>query len=344
MNFCSDNVTDIAPEIMAALVAASKGAVAPYGQDEYTSRLEVKFSELFETAVTIFPVVTDVAANALALSVMSLPFGAIYCHSESNINLKACGATEFYTGGAKLLTLQGEDGKIQASDLATVLGQAGFGIARKVQPTAVSLTQATEVGTVYSPDEIHKIAEFAQTHSLSLHMDGTRFANAVVSLNCSPADITWRAGVDVLSLGATNNGAIAAEAVVFFNRALAETFSYRCKRGGHLISKMWFLSVQLEAYITDNLWLRNATYANQMATKLAAGLASLPGIRQVHAVEANEVFIQLPETVIQGLIADGFQFYRCGVDDSNTIQLVTAFNTLERDINTLLESARRYAT
>ncbi len=343
MNFCSDNVTSVAPEIMAALATANDGAAMPYGNDEYSQRLEAKFSDLFETAVTVFPVATGSAANALALSVMAPPFGAIYCHAESHINVDECGAPEFYTGGAKLVTLPGADGKIRAADLAAVLARSGAGIVHHVQPAAVSLTQASEAGTVYSADEVYHIAEVTHAHGLGLHIDGARFANAVVSLGCSPADITWRAGVDVLSFGATKNGAMAAEAVVFFNQSLAQTFSYRRKRSGHLFSKMRFLSAQLEAYITDDLWLRNAAHANQMAADLAVGLASLPGAKLCHPVEANEVFIQLPEALIEGLVADGFRFYRWEGDHSTTLRLVTAFNTKDEDVNAFLEAARWYS-
>lgn len=341
MNFCSDNVTGVSPEIMAALAAANEGAAMPYGQDECSQRLSAQFSELFETDVAVFPVATGSAANALALSVMTPPFGAIYCHAESHINVDECGAPEFYTGGAKLVTLPG-DGKIRAADLAMTLAKAGAGVVHHVQPAAVSLTQATEAGTVYSTDEVQQIAEVTHTHDLKLHMDGARFANAVVSLGCTPADITWRAGVDVLSFGATKNGAMAAEAVVFFNRDLADTFSYRRKRSGHLFSKMRFLSAQLEAYITDDLWLRNAAHANQMAAKLAEGLASLPEVKLCYPVEANEIFIELPTHVIQGLLDDGFQFYRWEGEASTTIRLVTAFNTKVEFVMALVEAVKRY--
>ena len=340
MNFCSDNVTGVAPKIMAALVAANDGAAMPYGNDEYTQRLDALFSELFETDVTVFPVATGSAANAIALSVLTPPFGAIYCYAESHINVDECGAPEFYTGGAKLVTLPGYQGKIRAADLAEVLKKAGAGVVHHVQPAAVSITQVTEAGRVYTIDEIRQIAEITHAHGLSLHMDGARFANAVVSLGCTPADITWRAGVDVLSFGATKNGAMAAEAVVFFNQAKAETFSYRRKRSGHLFSKMRFLSAQLEAYIKDNLWLKNATHANQMAAHLAAGLSSLPGVKLCHRVEANEVFIQLPEALIEGLFAEGFNFYRWEGEESTTVRLVTAFNTTEEDVTALIEAAR----
>ena len=341
MNFCSDNVTGVSPEIMAALAAANEGAAMPYGQDECSQRLSAQFSELFETDVAVFPVATGSAANALALSVMTPPFGAIYCHAESHINVDECGAPEFYTGGAKLVTLPG-DGKIRAADLAMTLAKAGAGVVHHVQPAAVSLTQATEAGTVYSTDEVQQIAEVTHAHDLKLHMDGARFANAVVSLGCTPADITWRAGVDVLSFGATKNGAMAAEAVVFFNRDLADTFSYRRKRSGHLFSKMRFLSAQLEAYITDDLWLRNAAHANQMAAKLAEGLASLPEVKLRYPVEANEIFIELPTHVIQSLLADGFQFYRWEGEASTTMRLVTAFNTKVEFVMALVEAVKRY--
>lgn len=340
MNFRSDNVTGVSPEIMAALIAANEGAAMPYGNDEWTKRLETKFSDLFETEVTVFPVATGSAANAIALSVMAPPFGSIYCHADSHINLDECGAPEFYTGGAKLVPLPGEHGKISAADLDLKLKKAGAGVVHHIQPAAVSLTQATEAGTIYTLDEIRAIAEVTHAHNLTLHLDGARFANAVVALGCSPADMTWRAGVDVLSFGATKNGAMAAEAVIFFNRALAETFHFRRKRGGHLFSKMRFLSAQLEAYITNNLWLQNATHANQMAAKLAAGLTSIPGVKLCHPVEANEIFADLPEAVIQGLYGKGFQFYRWEGEDSTIVRLVTAFNTREEDITTFIEVAK----
>jgi threonine aldolase len=343
MNFCSDNVAGVAPEIMAALMAANEGAAMPYGNDEYTQHLQNLFSELFETDVIVFPVATGSAANSLALSVITPPYGAIYCHEESHINLDECGAPEFYTSGAKLVTIPGEHGKFTANDLAIKLKKAGAGIVHHIQPAAVSITQATEAGTVYTIDEIRQIAEVTHAHNLSLHLDGARFANAVVSLGCKPADITWRAGVDILSFGATKNGAMAAEAVVFFNPKLAESFAFRRKRGGHLFSKMRFLSVQLEAYIKNDLWLKNAFHANNMAAKLARGLNNLPGAKLCHSVEINEIFIQLPDVVIKGLLAEGFQFYRWEGEDSNTLRLVTAFDTREEDVNAFIKAAESHS-
>lgn len=342
MNLKSDNVTGVAPEIITALLTANNGTAMPYGADEYTQRLETQFNELFETEVTIFPVATGTAANALALSVITPPFGSIYCHTESHINVDECGAPEFYTGGAKLVTLCSNDGKIHAPDLAAALNRSGAGVVHHVQPAAVSITQATEAGTIYSIDQIHALAEVTHSHSLYLHMDGARFANAVASLGCSPAETTWRAGVDVLCFGATKNGAMAAEAVVFFNPALAKTFGYRRKRSGHLFSKMRFLSAQLEAYLQNDLWLKNAHHANRMARKLAQGLVGLPGVRLCYPVEANEIFIQLPESVISSLLADGFHFYRWGEENLSTVRLVTAFTTQETDVTAFIAAANRY--
>ena len=343
MNFCSDNVTGVSPEIMAAIVAANDGAAMSYGNDEYTQNLQAKFSELFETPVTVFPVATGSAANALALSVIAPPYGAIYCHAESHINVDECGAPEFYTGGAKLVTLTGNHGKIDAENLAKILNRAGAGFVHHVQPAGVSITQATEAGTIYNADEISQIAEVTHAHNLQLHMDGARFANAVASLGCSPADITWRTGVDVLSFGATKNGAMAAEAVVFFNQNLVQDFQYRRKRSGHLFSKMRFLSAQLEAYIKDNLWIINATKANEMAAKLVQGVAGVPGVKLSYPVEANEIFIELPEPVIKALLSEGFEFYRWDSEAGNLVRLVTAFNTHEKDVIAFIETVKKFA-
>ena len=343
MNFCSDNVTGIAPEILSALIAANSGAAMPYGNDDLTQRLEMQLADLFETEVEIFPVATGSAANALALAVLSPNYGAIYCHLDAHINVDECGAPEFYSGGAKLVTLPGMDGKLSADGLDAALKQAGAGVVHHVQPAAVSITQATEAGTVYRLAEVQAIAQVTHAHGLLLHMDGARFANAIVTLDCSPADVTWRSGVDVLSFGATKNGALAAEAVIFFKQGFGQEFGYRRKRGGHLFSKMRFLSAQLEAYLKDDLWLKNATHANQMAQILAAGLSTLPGVKLCHPVEANELFVALPEPVITGLLAAGFQFYRWDGAEGSMVRLVTAFNTVEADIRAFVTCAQRHA-
>jgi threonine aldolase len=341
MNFCSDNVAVVAPEIMAAIEAANHGPAMAYGADEATGRLEARLAALFETDVAVFPVATGTAANSLALAAIAPSYGAIYCHELAHIHVDECGAPELFTGGAKLIALPGEHGKLAVADLAAAIHFGLEGGVHRAQPAAISLTQVTECGTLYRPDELRPIAALAREHGLRLHMDGARFANAVAALGCKPADITWRAGIDVLSLGATKNGALAAEAVVFFDRKLAETFGLRRKRGGHPFSKMRFLSAQLEAYFTDDLWLRNAAHANRMAADLARGLAQVPGAELRHPVDGNIIFIGLPEPVLSGLEADGFRFYREG--GPGTIRLVTAFNTDPAAVAAFVAAAARHS-
>ena len=337
--FWSDNQTEVAPEIMAALAAANRGAAKAYGEDAISGRLDALFSALFETEVAVFPVATGTAANALALSRLAPRYGAIFCHPEALIHVDECGAAEFYTGGAKLVPVAGAHGRFDAEGLAQGLREFRVGVVHQVQPAAVSLTQATERGTVYSLAELAAIAEVAAAHRLGVHMDGARFANAVVHLGCSPADATWRAGVDVLSFGATKNGAMAAEAVVFFKPGLARDFGFLRMRGGHLISKMRFASAQLEAYLADGLWLKGAAHANRMARRLGEGLAALDGVTLAHPVEANEVFPMLPEAVVSGLEAEGFGFQRRGGEYLITLRLVTAFDTRAEDVDAFVASA-----
>src|SRR5215468_8996292 len=341
MNFCSDNVTGVAPEIMAAITAANHGPAMGYGNDDITRRVEKLVREVFETDAAVFPVATGTAANALALSVMVPSYGALYCHESAHINVDECGAPELFTGGAKLVDLPGASGKLDAALILDELGKGMQGNVHNAQPAAVSLTQATEAGTVYKPDEIREIADLAHKHKLKVHMDGTRFANAVAGLGCTPAEASWRAGVDVLSLGGTKNGAMAAEAIIFFDRALAASFGFHRKRGGHLFSKMRFVSAQLEALLKDGLWLRHASHANRMARRLADGLARVPGTEILNAIEANLFFARMPEAVLAGLEADGFRFYREG--GPQTIRLVAAFNTDPAHVDAFIASASRHA-
>ena len=342
MHFASDNTAGISPEILAALAAANDGAVGSYGADPITARLEAKLAQLFEHEVAVFPVATGTAANALALAAVTPPWGAVLCHPLAHIACDEANAPEFYTGGAKLVPVPGADGKLAVADLAALL-PGDLGNVHHAQPAAISLTQATECGTVYRPAEIAGISALAHRHGLAVHMDGARFANALVHVGASPADLTWRAGVDVLSFGATKNGALGAEAIVFFDPARARDLPFRRKRAGHLFSKMRFLSAQLEAYVTDDLWLRNGRHANAAAARLAKGLTALPGVRLRHPVEANELFVELPETVISGLSAAGAQFFRWEGPTSTCIRLVTAWNTREADVTAFLESASRLA-
>jgi threonine aldolase len=339
-NFASDNVTAVCPEVLEAIVAANAGSALPYGADDCTTGLAARFSAVFEREVAVFPVVTGTAANALALSAVTPPYGAVYCHALSHINTDECGAPELFTGGAKLVPLPGEGARIPVERLAAAI--TGRGNVHHAQPASLSLTQASEAGTVYRLDELAALTELAHAQGLTVHMDGARFANALVGLGCSPAETTWQAGIDLMSFGATKNGCLAAEAIVFFKPELAEGFGYLHKRAGQLLSKMRFVSAQLEAYLSDGLWLRNASHANAMAARLSAGMAALPGIELAHPVEANEVFVRLPPPVAEGLRAAGFNFHQDELDGS-AARLVAAWNTTAEDVDALLATAARLA-
>jgi threonine aldolase len=345
-DFSSDNIAPAAPEFLAALEAANHGPVHSYGDDEWTSKLERRARDIFECDLAIYPVATGTAANSLALAALSPPHGGIYCHATAHVEKDECGAPEFFTGGAKLLALPGANGKLTPDAIAPAYEKAQARGVHQVRPAAISISQATEWGTVYKFDEIAAMAQFGQARNLPLHMDGARFGNAMVHLGCTPAQATWRAGVDVLSFGATKNGALAAEAVIFFNKALAHEFEYRRKRGGHLLSKMRFCSAQLLAYLTDGFWLRAAGNANRMAAKLAEGLQRVPGITLTQPVQANELFPSLPESLIDALLAENFGFYRWPSPDGApgpVIRLVTAWNTTEADIDDLLAVISRHS-
>jgi threonine aldolase len=338
-NFASDNVSPASAAILAAVNEANADPVSSYGADPYTARLQAVVSTLFETDVALFPVATGTAANALALSQIAPPYGAVYCYEASHIATDECGAPEFFTGGAKLIGLPAADGKLLPGTLAASIALANDMGVHHAKPAAVSLTQATEWGTVYSIAQLAAIAAVAREQRMAVHMDGARFANALAHLRCSPAEATWKSGVDVLSLGATKNGALCAEAVVFFNPALATDFQRRRKRAGHLWSKLRFLSAQLLAYFEDDLWLRNARHANAMAGTLAGGLRTVAGARLLHPVEANEVFVALPEKIVAGLEQAGFGFYRwplCESRDDVAIRLVTSYATRDEDVGALL--------
>jgi len=338
MNFSSDNATGASPEILAALAAANDGAVPSYGDDPVTARLAARFGEIFEREVAVFPVVSGTAANALALATLCPPHGAIFCHRESHIAVDECTAPEFFSGGARLVLLDGEDGKIAPATIAAALPDYRRGI-HSAKPSVVSITQATEFGACYKPDEIAALAACAHANGMALHMDGARFANALAFLKCSPAELSWRAGVNVLSFGATKNGALMAEAVVFFREA--RDFEYRRKKAGHLISKMRFLSAQLEAYLEDGRWLKTAARANALARMLGDGLSKIAGAEIAHPIEANGVFVRLPNATVARLRQKGARFldWAPPKDGRTLVRLVCSFATPEEDIERFLEVA-----
>ena len=343
-NFYSDNVSGAAPEILAALVAANAGDTAPYGADPVTERLQARFAELFETELDVYPVGTGTAANGICASIVTAPYGAVYVSDAAHVHGSECGGAEFWSGGnARTIPVPSVDAKIVPAELARMVDEAAGRPATEVPPRAVSLTQGTEASTVYTLAEVRAIVEVARARHLWVHMDGARLANAVARLGCTPAEATWKAGVDVLSFGATKNGALAAEAVVFFNRELAQSMRYRRRRGGHLFSKMRFLSVQLEAFVANDLWLRNARHANAMAQRVREGLARIPGVRFRGPTDINLVLVTLPQPVWDGLVADGYSFSRRGAPSESIIRIACAFDTTEEAVDALVAAAHRHA-
>lgn len=333
MYFKSDNTSAVAPQIMAALHEANESFAPAYGEDAWTHQLQQRFSELFDHEVTVFPVATGTAANALALASLVPPWGAILTHEEGHIVRDECGAPEFMTHGARLILTHEPHAKMTTEGLYRALDALPLSV-HTVQPRALSITQATELGTVYTADEVRSLSTAAHARGLRVHMDGARFANAVAHLGCHPADITARAGIDVLSFGATKNGAMAAEAVVFFDASLVADFEFRRKRAAHLFSKMRFLSAQLLAYTHDNLWLKLARHANDMALQIGAAAGS----RLLHPVEANEVFIRLGENAIARLREAGFAFYDWGAMHSGEARFVVSWHQDPADVEALTQA------
>ena len=332
-NFASDNVSCACSEVMEALARANTGTTPSYGEDPWTTGLCARLSEIFETPVTAFPVTTGTAANALALSALTPSFGKIFCHELSHINTDECGAPEMFTGGAKLIDMRGTDGRISADTLEQAI--YGRGNVHHAQPSAVSITQACESGTVYPLDEIRAITSVARAHQLPVHMDGARFANALVTLGITPAQMTWQAGIDVLSFGGTKNGCLAAEVVIFFKPELVGDFPFLQKRAGQLLSKSRFISAQFEGYLADDVWLRNARQANTMAQRLSRGLDALPGIELAYPTQSNEVFVRMPRSLIKALAQQGIKVNDEELD-GKAMRFVTAWDTSEAEVDDLL--------
>ena len=282
---------------------------------------------------------TGTAANALSLAALGPSWGIVYCSEAAHINTSEANAAGFFGGGIKLAPVGGEDGRISADRLAEALGSIAPGQLHRGQPSAVSVTQASDLGTVYSLAEIHALAEVAKARRLRVHMDGARFANAVARLACSPAEASWRAGVDIMSFGATKNGGALCDAIVVFAPELADGLAVQLRRAGQVWSKMRFASAQLIAYVENGLWLEMARASNGVAARIATGLAAIPGARLLAPVEANEIFLELPSTVMDGLEVDGIQFYRRG---ASLARFVCRFDATETDADALLKSLQRH--
>jgi threonine aldolase len=338
MNFASDNTAPVAPAILNAIVAANEGFALGYGNDDWTRAVERRLSQIFERDVAAFLVPTGTAANALALAHVTPPWGVVFCHAESHIATDECGAPEFFGAGLKLAGLSGEGAKVGPETLRSALSLYGGHSPHQVVPSALSVTQATECGTIYRGGEIAALSAIAHERSLAVHMDGARFANALVRLNATPAQMTWQAGIDVLSFGATKGGALAAEAVVIFDPARAKFFGERRKRSGHLLSKHRFLAAQFAAYLADDLWLTLARHANAMADRLAGKLERI-GLKPLWPVEANLVFVVLPRALDAKLKAAGASYYVRRIEnlplpaDHVLARLVTSFATRDAEVD-----------
>lgn len=340
MFFTSDNGSGAAPEVMAALAHANSGFARGYGADEIMTRVTAQIRQLFDAPeAAVYLVATGTAANALALSSYIQPYHAIFAHVNAHIAVDECGAPEFFTNGAKLIPVSGDHGKMTPETLATSLSRIGNGGVHGVQRGMMSITNLTEAGTAYSPAEVAALAALAKSYNLPVHMDGARFANALVATGSSPADMTWRAGVDVLAFGGTKNGCLGVEAVVMFDPATAWEFELRRKRGGHLLSKHRYLSAQFEAYLADDLWLRLATTANDMGAKLAAGVAKLPETRLLHPAPANMMFTEWPVGTNARAFAQGAAFYDIPSAREGA-RLVASWSTTEADVENLLAALR----
>jgi threonine aldolase len=350
MYFGSDNSSGASERLMDALIQANTGNQSSYGGDEYSEQARKKIAQIFNHEVAVFFVTTGTAANALALSAYTPSYGAILCHQDAHINVDECGAPEFFTGGAKLVGMTGEGGKITPDMLTHALATLPADRPHNCPAKILSLTQSTESGLVYSPEDISALTAIAKKQGLSVHMDGARFSNAVSHLSCSPADITWRAGVDVLCMGATKDGALGAEAIIFFNPDHARDFDFVLKRAGQLVSKSRWIGAQMNAWLDNDHWLDLARHSNKMANKLALEFSQVSGVRLVWQPQANAVFAVLSQDVHERLQNAGAKYYEwplqslpgrmtMGKGDA-FCRFVTSFKTSDNDIRSLITAAQ----
>jgi threonine aldolase len=335
--FASDNTAAICPEAWAALEEANSGGAPSYGEDRWTARVCERAREIFETDCEVFFVLNGTAANALALAQICQSFHSIICHQQSHIQIDECGAPEFFTKGSKLLLVSGTGGKIDLGAAEAVLAEQHELHSHK--PRAISIAQATEMGSVYARNEVAAIGEFARRRDLLVQMDGARFANAIAALNCAPKEITWEAGIDVLCFGGTKNGVGAGELVIFFKKELAREFDYRAKQAGQLASKMRFLAAPWLALLTDDVWLRNARHANSAARRLAERLRDEVRIEVVFPVESNAVFVRLRENLVRDLQTRSWNFYK--FIEPDVYRLMCSWSVTDNDIDRIVADLRQ---
>lgn len=334
IEFRSDNASRVAPEIVRAMTDANVGSALAYGADDETARLQSVVRNVFEhETAQVFPVTSGTAANALALTSMCPPWGAILCHRTAHILNSEGGATSMLGGGAVMTGVGGDDFRIDPDVLRHALTSTRWGDPHHSQPSVLSLTSPTDMGTIYSVDDVAELTSIAAEHGLHSHLDGARIANAIVALGCSPAELTWKAGVDAVSLGCTKNGALSSEAIVVFDAAIADELVYRTKRSGHVTSKMRFQSAQVIAYLTNDLWLRLAANSNTRMKRLAAGLEPL-GVRFVNRPDVNMLFVEVGDVAASAMVDAGLLFYEMG---DGVVRLVTSWQTTDADIDCALD-------
>lgn len=336
-HFASDNYAGVCPEAWASLEEANRDHVVSYGDDPWTTRAADLIRETFETHCEVFFVFNGTAANSLSLASMCQSYHSILCHETAHVETDECGAPEFFSNGTKLLLASGSNGKIDPAGVERLVRKRSD--IHYPKPRVVSVTQSTELGTVYTPDELKSIWSHAKSLGLYMHMDGARFANAVASLGVAPKEVTWQAGVDVLCFGGTKNGTHVGEAVVFFNRDLAVEFDYRCKQAGQLCSKMRFLSAPWVGMLRDGAWLRHGARANAMATLLGKELSGIPGVKLLFPVQANAVFAEIPPHVIVALRGEGWKFYT--FIGQGGCRLMCAWDTREEDVRAFVSDVKR---
>lgn len=342
LDFGSENTAPVHPAFVQAIVEANQGFATNFEDERWTHAALTRLREFFEhDTLEAYTVTSGTAANAIAIAAMTPPWGTVLCHWDAHIETDECGAPEMFSAGARQIPITGASGRIDPSALARHLELARIGTVHALQPRVLSLTNLTEAGTAYSPEQTRELTAIAARHGLAVHLDGARFANAAAATGASPADLTWKSGVDVLTLGVTKSGAFGVETIVCFNPRFGEALAFIRKRSGHFLPKSRFLAAQLSAYLSDDLWLRNARHANAMAARLSVGLAALEGAELIHRTEANEVLISLPEIVTERLVVGGVRFQRGWRPEPLHHRFVCSWATSVEQVDATIEMARR---
>ncbi len=340
LDFGSENTSPVHPAFVSGVMAANAGFATNFEDEEWTKGATRSLREFFEhDGLQAFTVTTGTAANAIALGAMVPPYGTILCHRDAHIETDECGAPEMFTFGARQIPLAGEHGRLSPAAVSKHLSHARFGVVHSLQPAALSLTNLTEAGTAYTPEQVKELADIACQHGLGVHMDGARFANAAATVRATPAQLSWKSGVDVLTLGTTKSGSFGVETIISFNEKYNTALAFLRKRSGHLVPKTRFLGAQLQTYIDDDLWLKNARHANEMARQLSQGLAKLPGVELMHPVEGNEVFVKMPEPTINRLLKHGCKFQRDWRPEPHQHRFVCSWATSLEQVAALISIA-----